>query len=346
MTGYVHRNALAFSFLMFGHTAMSGLFNFYYVRIFLQTYGISHRWFDMAQLVYIVWNAVNDPLFAYWQDNSKIEVFRNRRLSILYGAPLYALSFLLPWFPWGDYSTNKWLAGMHLFVSMACYDALLTFVFLAYSALYAEISTRHEDRIRLTKYSQIAGMFGSTSVIFAEFLCDGVENLRAFQIYAVVVALLSWAAMHYTGKNVQIGSHHKSPSIPQSIATTDTSNSTTLVILKSTFSQFVQVVKGRNFIIFVATNFLQIFHVFYLSNFLSIFGDELIPQKAMPDWVRKLLYGGSSILVPVSGIIILLMKVNLNILNLVLSHDLHILKFTILIVFLNGSQIFITFDQI
>ena len=294
MAEYLHRNAFLFSILTFSFGLLTSIFNFYYVKLFLKFYGISQYWFDIAQMVYLIWNAINDPLFAYWQDNSNIEVFRNRKKSILYGAPLFALSFLLPWFPWGNYDNNKWLAGVHLFVSMACYDALYTFTMLADCALYAEISRKHEDRLRLTKYSQVAGMVSSCSVMLAEFLCDGLENMQAFQAYVLVLALISCSGMIYVAKNITTSEDNRTSSIPYTKMDTSDKNTGS-----STFSQFRQIITRKNFILFVTINFLQIFHNFYLHNFLAIFAEELIPFKDMPRFVKKVMYGGSNMIIPV-----------------------------------------------
>lgn len=108
------------------------------------------------QLVFMVWNAVNDPLFGYLQDNSRMRCCSQRRLSILYGAPLYSLTFLLPWFPWRSYYPSDWLSGLHLMVALCAFDGLLTFVLLAQCALFAEISSNHRNRIRLVQYGQVA----------------------------------------------------------------------------------------------------------------------------------------------------------------------------------------------
>lgn len=108
-----------------------------------------------AQLVFMVWNAVNDPLFGYLQDTSKMRCCSQRRLSILYGAPLYSLTFLLPWFPWRSYYPGDWLSGLHLMVALCAFDGLLTFVLLAQCALFAEISSNHQNRLRLVQYSQV-----------------------------------------------------------------------------------------------------------------------------------------------------------------------------------------------
>lgn len=103
----------------------------------------------------MIWNAVNDPLFGYLQDNSRMPCCSQRRLSILYGAPLYSLTFLLAWFPWRSYASGDWLTGLHLTVALCAFDALLTFVLLAQCALFAEISSNHQTRLRLIKYSQV-----------------------------------------------------------------------------------------------------------------------------------------------------------------------------------------------
>lgn len=108
------------------------------------------------QVVYMVWNAVNDPLFGYLQDNSRVPCCSQRRLSILYGAPLYSLAFLLAWFPWRSYAPGDWLSGLHLTVALCAFDGMLTFVLLAQCALFAEISSHHQNRLRLIKYNQVS----------------------------------------------------------------------------------------------------------------------------------------------------------------------------------------------
>jgi len=58
-----------------------------------------------------------------------------------------------------------WLAGIHLIVTLCAYDAMLTFVLLAQCALFAEVSTRQEDRLRLIKYNQVRLLFATSSFI-------------------------------------------------------------------------------------------------------------------------------------------------------------------------------------
>ncbi|XP_022095515.1 transmembrane protein 180-like [Acanthaster planci] len=290
----LHMNSLAFALTVFGNKLTASVFQFYYVKLFLNHYHISESWFSFAQVVYLVWNAVNDPLFAYWQDNSQIRIFRSRRLAIVYGAPLFSICFLLPWFPWGNYHDNSWLVGVHLTVSLCAYDTLFTFVLLAHCAMYAEISSKHEDRLRLTKYCQVASVLGATSVMGAEFVSSSLEDFRAFQMFCLVLALVSWLAMHYTGRNVVT----MYDSVPIDDAAPDTSDSMSKssATRPRAWTQFKQIVCEKNFLSFVTMNFCQILHTTYEANFLAIFADLLIPSSDLPPRARRMLYGSAFVL--------------------------------------------------
>jgi len=106
----------------------------------------------------MIWNSVNDPLFGCIQDSFQGKLVWSRQRCIFYGAPLFALSFMLMWLPWGDYDssdTPAWLSGVQLVCVLCLYDTMFTFVLLAQCALFTEMSTDQDDRVRLVKYSQV-----------------------------------------------------------------------------------------------------------------------------------------------------------------------------------------------
>lgn len=43
------------------------MFMFYYVKIYLNIFHVPQMWFNIAQTLFMFWNAVNDPLFGYMQ---------------------------------------------------------------------------------------------------------------------------------------------------------------------------------------------------------------------------------------------------------------------------------------
>ncbi|KAG2455685.1 OTOAN protein, partial [Polypterus senegalus] len=288
----IHHNALAYSMTTLGSCMMTSIFSFYYVKLFLNKYQISEGAFHQAQVLYMIWNAVNDPLFGYIQDNSRVRCCARRRLSILYGAPFYALAFLLPWFPWKTYEAGDALSGLHLIVSLFAYDGMLTFVLLAQCALFAEISGQHENRLTLIKYSQIASLVGSCSVLFCGLVSDNMENFPYFQGFTIAVAFLACACMLYTGMYT-ISQYDKEDW--KGSGEREQKAEVAGMSLTAVFSMTRQIVTQKDFLCFVSMNFCQVFLVAFYSNFAMIFTEHLIPQGALPSSVKSILYGAGFI---------------------------------------------------
>lgn len=74
----------------FGLSLMQTLFMFYYVKVrlslfilnrqasfqvYLNVFKISESYFIIAQALFLVWNAINDPLFGYLQVGSDVNFF-------------------------------------------------------------------------------------------------------------------------------------------------------------------------------------------------------------------------------------------------------------------------------
>ena len=93
-------------------------------------------------MILMIWNALND-MTGYFHNNGKADCCSDRHSSVLYGGPLYAIAFLLPWLPWKYYHEGDWLSGLHLVVSLRAFDSTLTFVQQAQCVLFAEIFTRY-----------------------------------------------------------------------------------------------------------------------------------------------------------------------------------------------------------
>ncbi|XP_034046918.1 transmembrane protein 180 [Thalassophryne amazonica] len=278
--------AVAYSMTTVGAAMINSIFSFYYVKLFVNKYSISERAFHRSQVAYMVWNAVNDPLFGYIQDNSKLACCSKRRLSILFGAPLYSLAFLLPWFPWRSYSTGDWLSGIHLIVALCAFDAMLTFVLLAQCALFAEISAHHHSRLQLIKYSQVASLIGSSSILFCGVVSNNMEDFAAFQAFAVLVAFISCGCMMYSGfySESRFDDKGSGPDDVECAANQSSSFSGMRVLL-------LQILTNKDFQLFVLMNFFQVFVLTFWSNFTIIFSDNLIPQDVLPPVAKSIMYG-------------------------------------------------------
>lgn len=291
----INHAAFAYAMTTLGSAMINNIFSFYYVKLFLNKYNISEGAFHQSQVVYMVWNAVNDPLFGYLQDNSRVPCCSQRRLSILYGAPLYSLAFLIAWFPWRAYSHDDWLSGLHLTVALCAFDALLTFVLLAQCALFAEISNHHQNRLRLIKYSQVASLIGSSSVLFCGMVSTNMENFTAFQAFNVLIAVISCLCMMYTGFHSESRFDNK---ISESdvLGCPDQTAHKTACSFSMLKSLTWQILTNRDFQLFVTMNFFQVFMLAFLNNFTMIFTEHLIPPDALPSLAKSFMYGAGFIL--------------------------------------------------
>ncbi|KAM8844220.1 transmembrane protein 180-like [Spinachia spinachia] len=286
--------AVAYAMTTLGSAMINNIFSFYYVKLFLNKYKISEGAFHQSQVVYMVWNAINDPLFGYLQDNSRVPCCSQRRLSILYGAPLYSLAFLLAWFPWRTYTPGDWLSGLHLTVALCAFDAMLTFVLLAQCALFAEMSSHHQSRLRLINYNQVASLLGSSSVLFCGMLSSNMEDFASFQAFTVLMAVLSFVCMLYTG-------FHSASRFDNKVSESDALRSPNEIPQQSdcSFSMLKtltwQIVSNRDFLLFVCMNFFQVFMLAFFNNFTMIFSEHLIPPDVLPSLAKSIMYGAGFI---------------------------------------------------
>ncbi|KAL2100911.1 hypothetical protein ACEWY4_002672 [Coilia grayii] len=292
-----HPGAVAYAMTTVGGSMMNSIFSFYYVKLFLNKYRISEGAFHQSQVVYMIWNALNDPLFGYLQDNSHVPCCSRRRLSILYGAPFYALAFLLAWFPWRAYQSGDWLSGLHLMVTLCAFDGMLTFVMLAQCALFAEISAHHQNRLRLIQYSQVASLVGSSSVLFCGLVSHNMEDFGAFQAFCVLVAVLACGCMLYTGLNSEsrFDSKTEERETQSDGPPSPTSSSQPQLSLSSVIFMTCQILTNRDFQLFVFMNFFQVFMVAFCNNFTMIFAEHLIPPDVLPSLAKSFMYGAGFI---------------------------------------------------
>ncbi|XP_028311897.1 transmembrane protein 180-like [Gouania willdenowi] len=286
--------ALAYAMTSLGAAMINNIFSFYYVKLFLNKYQISESAFYHSQMVYMVWNALNDPLFGYLQDNSRVPCCSRRRLSILYGAPFYSLSFLLAWFPWRAYEPGDWLSGLHLTVTLCAFDGMLTFVLLAQCALFAEISGHHQNRLRLVKYSQVASLFGSLSVLFSGVLSKNMEDFASFQAFTVLIAILSCGCMLYTGLHSESRFDNKG-SESDARRSGDQTSQQSAVSFSLLKTLTWQIFTNRDFLLFVTMNFFQVFMLAFFNNFTMIFAEHLIPPDVLSSLAKSFMYGAGFI---------------------------------------------------
>ncbi len=147
------------------------------------------------QIIYLIVNALNDPIFGFYSDKSKIK--KGRRIPFIrFTAPFLALTFVLVWFA-PDKSAGNWSIFWWMVITTCLYDTAYTIIFLVYSALLPELTEDEQERNGLNMYWQFFSMVGT---IFGFIIPDLFRNQSRFLLLMsmVLVGILGMALILYT----------------------------------------------------------------------------------------------------------------------------------------------------
>lgn len=219
------KEKLAYAFAQMPGTFYGGVMgviqSFYYAWM-----GLLPIWITVAQVVYAIWNVVNDPIFGNIIGNTR---YSNRKKGeiqryipyIKFGAPIFSLCFALVFFPpdpWRGKTSNLiiqvWLFVWYL-VTQIAYDTMFTLVLCAYVALLPQmtLNQREREKIQLigTVFQLPAILIGF--IIPVAFLADpNSESITQFQVLVVIIAIFGIFPYLILSKYVQEHSEH----IPES----------------------------------------------------------------------------------------------------------------------------------
>ncbi|MFX0010185.1 MAG: MFS transporter, partial [Candidatus Hermodarchaeota archaeon] len=77
------------------------IFNLKYIEFFYNKLQLAPILFIIGQVIYLFVNALNDPLLGQLSDRTNpLRWGSRRKIYIKYGAPIWALTFMIVWIPW------------------------------------------------------------------------------------------------------------------------------------------------------------------------------------------------------------------------------------------------------
>ncbi|WKX91597.1 hypothetical protein Q1695_009990 [Nippostrongylus brasiliensis] len=261
----------------FSLSLMQTMFMFYYVKVYLNIFHVPTVWFNIAQAMFMFWNAINDPLFGYLQDkpgswlNSRTRVIRSF-------APFLVTAFMFMWVPWSEGSP---LEGLHLIISLFLYDAFYSAVGVSWSALFADSTREPRLRVSAMKYSQISILASVNIIAITEKLSHSLERFWAFQLVTIVVAFIGLFCFMVAG-SLRAG-------LPYSVEKADLleneDGGSTTSKRKEVGSMWVatkEIFCESDFIAIIAANFIHTARSVAHMNFASTATELLIPQAILP----------------------------------------------------------------
>ncbi|MBN2157033.1 MAG: MFS transporter [Candidatus Lokiarchaeota archaeon] len=162
--------------------------------------GLNYRFIFWTQVIYAIWNVVNDPLFGHLQD--KTRTTKGRYIPwIRWTAPFFTLAFIAVFFPAQTWAfkvsgeSTQWILALWYLVTQLAYDTGFTIIYIAHVALAPQMTMDEKERTQIQIISTlfniiIGGIFTFVPLIF--LVDPNLQKIRIFQIFVVIVGLISF----------------------------------------------------------------------------------------------------------------------------------------------------------
>lgn len=196
------KEKLSYSFAQMPGTFYGGMMgviqSFYFAWM-----GLLNIWIFIAQIIYAVWNVVNDPIFGNAIGNTRYYNKKRGEVQryipyIKFGAPLFSICFALVFFPpisWKGQTSNFtiqiWLFIWYL-VSQLAYDTLFTLVLCAHVALLPQmtLNQREREKIQLMSTAFMLPAIIIGFIVPVAYLANPTTaNIAQFQLLVVIIAI-------------------------------------------------------------------------------------------------------------------------------------------------------------
>ncbi|OAB44870.1 MFS transporter [Paenibacillus antarcticus] len=197
MKGKWINSPYTFALGMFAMMVPSQAFSSFYSYFYVEKLGLGIGLATLARMIFLIWDAVNNPLFGYWSDRTNTRYGR-RRPWVFGSIPLFMLAFVLVFSPPGGLSEN----GLFVWflVTLILYEAVATVLWVNYGALLPELF--RGDRIR-AKASAIQQGYQVVALLIATALSPMIYAAINFSNMAIVYACVFGIFMYICMMNVQ-----------------------------------------------------------------------------------------------------------------------------------------------
>lgn len=179
-----------FSLGMFAMMIPGMAFSTYYMYFYVDHLGLPIGLATLARTIYLMWDAVNGPLFGFFSDKTRTPWGR-RRPWLMIAAPIKVIMFVLL------FSAPQTLSDQGLFVwflvTLILYDTLTGILWVNYHALFPELYRGDTQRAKVSAIQNgmqiVAVLIGTalTPLIFAHF-----GYMRMAMLFGAIFLLVMW----------------------------------------------------------------------------------------------------------------------------------------------------------
>jgi GPH family glycoside/pentoside/hexuronide:cation symporter len=155
-----------------GFNLSAGFFAAWLLNFYIKIVKLDPFLWALAWALYVVWNAINDPLVGYLGDQTRTR-FGRRMPWLMVATPLISISFFFLFFPPmldPTLASSQWIYFIWLFIFLLSYDTFYTVIGITQKSLVAELSILPEERASSTFYWSFGTLFGQVITFVLPFL--------------------------------------------------------------------------------------------------------------------------------------------------------------------------------
>lgn len=178
-----------FALGMFAMMVPSQAFSSFYSYFYVEKLGLGIGLATLARTIFLIWDAVNNPLFGYWSDRTNTRYGR-RRPWVFGTIPLFMIFFIMIFSPPGSLTQNGLFTWF--LVALVLFEAAATVLWVNYGALFPELF--RGDRLR-AKASAIQQGYQVVALLIASALTPIIYTALNFKSMALIYALLFGISM-------------------------------------------------------------------------------------------------------------------------------------------------------
>ena len=183
-----------FSIGYLGTNAVSGVFASSLIIFYREELLLSEMYIFWAFILYMAWNAINDPLFGWLSDRTSTK--RGRRIPFLIVcAPILAISFFFIWISPTKLELGEFGVFLWMIMTMLLYDTVYTAALIPYQSLSQEISMDHRERASIQVFVMIFGLIGVLLSLFLPMSFLDAPGREGFIWMAIIIALSQLVTM-------------------------------------------------------------------------------------------------------------------------------------------------------
>ena len=197
-----HLTMASYAFGSFAVELISNSFGGLYFFFYETELSLGPLFILVANVLFAIYNAVNDPLIGYLSDRANTRWGRRKPFIMLGTIPILIL-YIIIWLPPLPAGGNEIFTFLYLLLMLILYDTFYTMVALPYDSLFPELYTSVKERSQVNTIRQVLSVVG----LLAAALVPGIvvagesaplgEQMSSYLLNGIITAVIIGISLLY-----------------------------------------------------------------------------------------------------------------------------------------------------